>query len=206
MFFALVVTKVQDVYVSSSFFVDDDGERSLNKSHADERTRHSQNAPEVTFHFVERRDCPISSAMASEAQQRECHCTCGRARKDGQPSKFPSCALIRMRSGSLLALARARSLKNTSASVDQRPPTSLARTTKRQRLRGTTSSGKVRSFLRLAATRRTPSTLAAPWWGGAVAVQSGDDCRVHRQLYSAVEGQPVGDDFEPTPVLHVHDP
>ena len=50
-------------------------------------------------------------------------------------------------------------------SVDMRPPTSIPKTTKRARLRGPTSSGYVRSFLRRALCKTTTSMFSAPLCG-----------------------------------------
>ena len=52
------------------------------------RTGHSLNAPDIPFHRVETRGRAISTALASETQQRNCHCTRGRARGDRQPSSL----------------------------------------------------------------------------------------------------------------------
>ena len=84
--------------------------------------------------------------------------------------------------GSDLAFARARSRRKIWVSLDQRPPTSPARTTNRARARGPTSSGYVRSFLRRARVRTAPSICAAPGladpsqWSGETSVVSTASC------------------------------
>ena len=100
-----------------------------------------------------------------------------------------------MRWGSPRASALASWGKNLLVSVDHRPPTSRAITTRRARRWTPTSSGYVRAFLFRAASRATPSTSAAP----LLAVQS-PECTyqrcVQRKLCSSKQGKAIRHNFE----------
>ena len=85
-------------------------------------------------------------------------------------------ARLRKMVGSLLDFALAKKLKNCLVYSDHLPPTFPARTTNRTLTRGLASSGYVRSFLRLAATKTAPSTWAAR--GCAEPSQCNADTRV----------------------------
>ena len=75
-------------------------------------------------------------------------------------------------------------------SVDMRPPTSIPKTTKRARLRGPTSSGYVRSFLRRTLCKTTPSVLCSFVWG-PITMESTDNCGVHSQLATSEQDHDV---------------
>ena len=69
-------------------------------------------------------------------------------------------------------------------SDDHLPPTSIAKTTKRARLRGPTNSGYRRSFRLRAAVRTTPSRSAAPWCGEP------SQCMAHTSVVSIASWHP----------------
>ena len=83
------------------------------------------------------------------------------------------------------------------------PPTSIASTTNLALLLGAMSSGYVRSFLRLAATRTTPSRSAAPRCGDP-SPRRGDTIVVsHCQLSASEEGQAIGNNLKSAAVQGV---
>ena len=123
------------------------------------------------------------------------------ARAAVQDNKAPqrkrqACSARRRKSNpSQRARARARALMICCVVGDHLPPTSTARTTRRDLARRPTSSGYLRSFRRSAMEMATPSLWSAP----LLAVPS--QCRaltsrVHRQLGSSEQWQPIHCHFE----------
>ena len=112
----------------------------------------------IIHHLMRGRHVPISTTAESEFQQRRCESTdCG-ASQNGAPSQPPR--LLRPASSRLEVQTWPWPLpKETKTFLS--PPISLARTTKRARLRGPESSGYVLTFKRLAVAKTAPSTPAA---------------------------------------------
>ena len=122
-------------------------------------------------------------------------------------------AIRRIRSNSDLARARASWLRKPLVSVDQRPPTSAAKTASLVRLWGPTNSGKTATFLRLAACSATPSCVeqTAPLLRTSVVVQRTHQRGVDGELGAAPQRQAIHHNFQSATVsnrnvqIHVPD-
>ena len=85
-------------------------------------------------------------------------------------------------------------------SADHLPPTSTPRTTRRDLAPGPTNSGYLRSFLRRATTKATPSASAAPRLAEPSPRRATDQSGINGQLDACMQWQSVNDDFQAPPI------